>query len=117
MKKKTLLLTAIALVLTPIVNANDDRLLGALIGGIIGNQIGSSSHNQYVGAGIGYILAGNGGEYNRHHYYRPPQGYYKLVQRKVWVAPKYEYIEGRQYLVREGYYRYYYERIYTGIFG
>ena len=53
--------------------------------------------------------------YNEHNHcnrYRNT-GYYKIIERRVWVAPKYEYVNGFRYLVRDGYWKVYYERIWV----
>jgi len=104
MKKLALVGLSLA-TLTPLVNAND-ALWGALLGGIIGNQIGSSDHNQYIGAAIGAVIMGN--ENKQYHNQRPYHqgGYYTYVTRQVYVEPLYGYTDcGEKVLVRLGYYK------------
>lgn len=117
--KKLVLVTLSLLTLTSVASAND-ALWGALIGGVIGNQVGSSDHNQYIGAAIGAVLAGgndysnrtyNNRTYQRSYYnegshYRQTGGYYTYVTRRVYVEPVYGYTQcGDRVVVRNGYYK------------
>jgi uncharacterized protein YcfJ len=117
--KKLALVALSALTLTSFANANNDALWGALIGGVIGNQVGSSDHNQYVGALIGSILMGSGSESNHYRTYNhgnqryysersyvPQGGYYTYVTNRVYVDPVYGYTDcGQRVLVKNGYWK------------
>ena len=111
---KKIILICATLLASSITYANNDALWGALIGGVIGNQIGSSDHNQYIGAAIGAVIAGsNDRDYRRYDnssrnynsHYRSG-GYYTYVTQRVYVEPVYGFTDcGQRVMVRNGYWK------------